>query len=79
MHSVEINYLYFPPWDSLRFLVYYRGHFSVPETVDRVCVAICLRLTPVLSYNDWTIIVEVVKGKKHEIYTQQTKAQNFVW
>ena len=33
----------FPPWDSSRLLVCYRAHFSVPETVESICVAICLR------------------------------------
>ena len=31
----------FPPRDSLGLLVCYRAHVSVPETVERVCIAIC--------------------------------------
>ena len=33
----------FPPRDSLGLLVCYRAHFSVLETVENVCFAICLR------------------------------------
>ena len=36
-----IFFLTFPPRDSLGLLVCYRAHFSVPETVERVYVAIC--------------------------------------
>ena len=35
--------LHFPPWDSSRLLVCYRACFFVPETVESICVAICLR------------------------------------
>ena len=48
MLSVNFNFLYFPPWDSIGLLVCYRAHFSVLETVLTVCVAICLRLPPCL-------------------------------
>ena len=46
INRIFLNFRIFtlsPPRDSLGLLVCYRGHFSVLETVDRVCVAICLR------------------------------------
>ena len=36
----------FPLWDFLGLLICYRAHFSVLETVETICVAISLRLTP---------------------------------
>ena len=37
---------YFPQWDFPGLLICYRAHFSVPETVETICIAISLRLTP---------------------------------
>ena len=62
MYSVEVNFLYFPPWDSLRLLVCYRAHFSVPDTIESNCVAICLRLTTNFGYNDWTTMTSGSAG-----------------
>ena len=42
-------FLTFPSKYSLGVLICYRVHFSVQETVERICVAICLRLTQKIS------------------------------
>ena len=44
----------FPCRYSLRLLVCYRGHFSVYKTLEKVCIAISLRLTQNLSQNACT-------------------------
>jgi len=40
---------HFPLWDFPGLLICYRAHFSVPETVETICVAVSLRLTPFFS------------------------------
>ena len=45
----------FPCRYSLRLLVCYRGHFSVYKTLEKVCIAVSLRLTQNLSQNACTI------------------------
>ena len=34
---------HFPLWDFPGLLICYRAHFSVPEAVETICVAISLR------------------------------------